>query len=128
MYTGISKRKEGSPCKNSYKRCFETTNFDSIGLLRIHFVHISHFGLSFLLESLLAFDSLNIHSPIYVFFALHSQYIILLVLHKSFWLLVPIHRSHFSCSFFHIQVSSFLCIIFLVVTFQFDLFAGDISV
>ena len=24
----ISKRKQGSPCKNFHQRCFETTNFD----------------------------------------------------------------------------------------------------
>ena len=30
MYTEISKRKQGSPCKNSHQRCFETTNFDRL--------------------------------------------------------------------------------------------------
>ena len=28
MYTEIPKRKQGSLCKNSHQRCFETTNFD----------------------------------------------------------------------------------------------------
>ena len=28
MYTKTSKRKEGSPCKNSHPKCFKTTNFD----------------------------------------------------------------------------------------------------
>ena len=30
MYTEISKRKQGSPCKNSHQRCFQTTNFDRL--------------------------------------------------------------------------------------------------
>ena len=30
MYTKISKRKQGSPCKNFHQRCFETTNFDRL--------------------------------------------------------------------------------------------------
>ena len=30
MYTEISKRKQGSPCKDSHQRCFETTNFDRL--------------------------------------------------------------------------------------------------
>ena len=30
MYAEISKRKQGSPCKNSHQRSFETTNFDRL--------------------------------------------------------------------------------------------------
>ena len=30
MYTEISKRKQGYPCKDSHQRRFETTNFDRL--------------------------------------------------------------------------------------------------
>ena len=38
MYTEISKRKQGSPCKNSHQRCFETTNFDRLHREELLFV------------------------------------------------------------------------------------------
>ena len=38
MYTEISKRKQGSPCKNSDQRCFETTNFDRLHSEELLFV------------------------------------------------------------------------------------------
>ena len=38
MYTEICKRKQGSPCKNSHQRCFETTNFDRLHREELLFV------------------------------------------------------------------------------------------
>ena len=38
MYTKISKRKQGSPCKNSHQRCFQTTNFDRLHREELLFV------------------------------------------------------------------------------------------
>ena len=38
MYTEIPKRKQGSPCKNSHQRCFETTNFDRLHREELLFV------------------------------------------------------------------------------------------
>ena len=38
MYTEISKQKQGSPCKNSHQRCFQTTNFDRLHREELLFV------------------------------------------------------------------------------------------
>ena len=38
MYTEISKRKQGSPCKNSHQRCFETKNFEGLHREELLFV------------------------------------------------------------------------------------------
>ena len=38
MYTEISKRKQGSPCKNSHQICFEKTNFDRLHREELLFV------------------------------------------------------------------------------------------
>ena len=45
MYTEISKRKQGSQCKNSHQRCFETTNFEALlGVLGIRYIYPKYFS------------------------------------------------------------------------------------